>query len=257
MEKDHNIALIERYFNNELSTAEKETFQTQLKEDEALNAEFQRRQTAHNALDFLITTNLKKQLEELEGETKEEGETENGKVVPMKRQRSRLRILSIAASVALLVGAFYFFSLPDTTKASTIAGNYYEAPDYNDLRNVQVGTPVEDALSRGLAALQKQDYNAAIKSLDSIQGNAPFYIEAQYYQAHAYHLSGQFKKAESVFEGVSTTVDIRYKEDAEWFALLSCLAQEGSCEGKLNRMIENRDHSYYKQALSINDRISE
>ena len=246
MEKDLDIVLIERYLNNEITTTEKEAFDLRLQKEEILKAEFQRRQTAHNALDFIITSNFKKQLERLESES------ETGTIKKMNIRR--ISILSIAASIAILVGAFYLFSLQDTAKGVQLAASYYEIPNLNNLRNGIGETANENLLSRGLTALQNQEYNAAIKSLDSIQSNAPFYLEAQYYQAHAYYLSDQFKKAESAFEAISTTIDIRYSEEAEWFALLSCLTQESTCEEKLNRLLKNSDHTYHKQALEIREK---
>lgn len=247
MEKERDIELIEKYLTNELSSSEKQAFDARLLEDESLTAEFQRRQTAHKALDFMIAANLKKQLSELE---------EEDKVVSItSRRTSRMRILSIAASLLVLIGVFYFLSSQGTTSRPELAAHYYEQPDYNTQRSSSDTTAPEDELSKGIAALINGEYAQAITNLDSIQNSDPFYILAQYYQGHALYLSKQFDKAEENFDRVSASGDVRRVNEAEWYSLLSCLAQDAPCTQKLDNLLNNTGHDYHDQALAISKRL--
>ena len=51
-------------------------------------------------------------------------------------------------------------------------------------------------------------------------------IYANYILEHAYYLSSRFDLAENSFNIVISGNDIRYRKQAEWYALPACLRQE-------------------------------
>ncbi|MBK7870678.1 MAG: tetratricopeptide repeat protein [Saprospiraceae bacterium] len=248
MKKNNNdIESIERYLSDELNSAEKLILDQRLTEDESFAHEFQRRQMAHTTLDYLIAKNLKAQLQELENENK-------GKVVSINKNRQkRLVILSLAASILLIVT--FFFIIPQNSMSNAeLASAYYESPDLT-VRGSETTNPDQELLKDGITALQNGQHNKAITALESIPESNPYYTLAQYYLGHAFYAAGQYDKAAASFARVRASEDIRYLEDAEWYELLSCLAQEADCNALLNNLKANPNHIYYNKALKISKQI--
>ncbi|MDX1938932.1 MAG: tetratricopeptide repeat protein [Saprospiraceae bacterium] len=244
---NHDIELIERYLSDELNGTEKLILDQRLTEDESFAEEFQRRQIAHTTLDYMIAKNLKAQLQELERENK-------GKVVAINKNRQkRLVILSLAASILLIVT--FFFIIPQNSMSNAeLASAYYESPDLT-IRGSETTSPNQELLASGIIALENKEYAKAIATLESVPENNPYYILAQYYLGHAFFAAGQYEQATASFVRVRTSEDIRYQEDAEWYELLSCLAQEADCNALLNKLSTNPNHIYYGKALEIKKQI--
>ena len=242
MDNPNDIDLIEKYLNNEVTETERQSFDRRIRKDEALAQEFQRRQTAHNALDYLIAKNLREELRSLET---------GAKVVPIRTMKSnRLLIWSVAASLLLVVAFFFLFQQGGKQEADVLAEAYYEAPELN-IRGGSDGAKGKEILSRGVAALKNKRFPQAILTLDSVAAADPFYIEAQYHLGHAYYQTQQWVKAEKSFNLVAGGPDIRFKEDAEWFAVLTCMAQKKNCATQLDPLINNKGHAHHQQALKL------
>lgn len=252
MEANNNhIDLIEKFLNNELSQEDKQAFDQKVHTDSEFAHEFERRQAAHTAIDFLIAQSLKKDLEALEAEGQQEGRI----ISLQKRKRNRIVLLSLAASLLLLFGYFslYYNSDPGSTGPQLAAANY-ETPDYN-LRRGAPEVDFEDLLTKGINALKQKEYQTAIVALDSVTYGNEYYYIAQFYLAHAYYQAEQYEQAEQAFEVVSQGNDIRYQEDADWYGLLACLAQDGDCTDKVDQLANDDSHSYQQQAVSIKDEL--
>ncbi|MEL7121648.1 MAG: hypothetical protein AAFO07_19525 [Bacteroidota bacterium] len=243
MSYDKEIEQIERYLNNEMSETERKGFDQTFDQNEELIEEFERRQTAHHALDYLVAKNLKAQLEELEQEDK---------VIAINRNRKRrMIILSVAASVLLVVSSYFFLLPQDDFSQAELALAYYELPDLADR-----GTnTTEQSIDNAVSALQNQEYQNAIDVLEAITDDSDFYIRSRYYLGHAYYGSGQYDQAQESFSIVSASNDIRLIEEAQWYELLSCLAQDSECSALLEKITTDKEHSYYTQTIEISKKI--
>ena len=253
MDNNKNIEQIEAYLNNQLSEADKLAFEQRLKESEELSTEFERHQMAHKALDFIVAKSLKAQLESLEAASAEESDKDETKVIPMRSRGRRLLMLRTAAAalVIITIGLFYLYGPQEQMTGSKLVASYYEEPDFATRSNEDTQT----VFDRGLSALENNDYAQAINLLDSVNVNDALYVQAQYFKGHALYLSDQYQTAETLFTTVGNSEDPRFEEDAEWYALLSCLAQDKRCSDKINSMIDNPNHAYHQQANSINQQL--
>lgn len=250
METNPNIDRIEKYLSNDMSSEEKQAFDQQVVTDTGLADEFIKRRAAHEAIDFLVAKNLKKQLEEMENE-----EGKNNVISLHKRRRSRIVLLSLAASVLLVIGFFSIYLQDTGSTGPQLAAANYEIPSYSVNRSKTVD--FEDLLSKGVNALKEKEYQTAITTLDSVAQSDEYFVIAQFYLAHAYYQSTQYEQAEEKFEIVSASNDIRYRDDADWYGLLACLAKEGNCQDKITSLAENANHSYQQQAISIQNDLKE
>lgn len=250
METNPNIDRIEKYLSNEMTKSEKQAFDQQVAADADLATEYTKRRAAHEAIDFLVAKNLKKQLEEMENEAGQDN------VISLhKRRRSRIVLLSLAASILLVIGFFSIYLQDTGSTGPQLATANYEIPSYSVNRSKTVD--FEDLLSKGVNALKQKEYQTAIVTLDSVAQSDEYFVIAQFYLAHAYYQSTQYEQAEEKFEIVSASNDIRYRDDADWYGLLACLANDGSCQDKITTMAEDVNHSYQQQAISIQNDLKE
>ena len=245
MDTNKDIDLIEKYLNGELTDTEMQGLDNRLVEDADLDVELQRRQTAHTALDYMVAKNLKAQLQDLE---------EQSNVVSINRgRRKRLMVLSVAASVLVLAVAVYFIFPQGPMTNPELASAYYELPDYNS-RGANDALSEQAALDAGISALQDNNTAEAISKLSTITSDNPYFILAQYYLGHALYADGQFDQAVERFAIVGNSNDLRYSEEAQWYELLSCLAQDVDCSQLLNNLTEDENHTYNNLAKEINER---
>jgi hypothetical protein len=245
MDKHKDFDWIEKYIAGELSEAEKQGFDNRMAEDEELAKEFEKHQGAHKALDFLVAQNLKAQLQEME---------EESKVVSLRsRRRARLTIVSVAASVLVLVGAFFVIFPQNKLSHTELAAAYYEVPDFGT-RGDTGASPEDTPLIAGLNALQNNAIGEAITQLGEVEVTDPDYLVAQYYLGHAFYADAQYDRAQQSFSIVGNSNDLRYVEEAQWYELLSCLAQNAECEELINGLIGDESHSFHTQAEEIEQR---
>jgi tetratricopeptide (TPR) repeat protein len=131
-----------------------------------------------------------------------------------------------------------------------LAAFYYTPPDLGT-RSGGNDDPGQQLFNKGMNALIENDLSQAIQSFNSIGESEPGFIRSRYFLAHAYYLSGQYTEAELNFNEVSNSPDLRYAEEAEWYALLSCLAHNGVCQSQLDKILDDNNHAFYKNALEL------
>ncbi len=244
MSNQNNIDLIEKYLSFEMDDTERSDFESQLRQNEELQAEFQRRETAHQALDFLIAENLRAELRTME--------QQSTKVVSLASRRRRSFTLAIAASVLVLIGAFFMFLPSKTSSPLQLAMDNYDTPAFT-IR----GSNEPTALSDGIAALEAQQYEDAIVQLEKVEVGSGHEIAAHYFLGHAYFLTEQYDQAENKFELAAAGQDLRYTEDAQWYGLLSCLATNKNCDAKLQDILTTSNHSYMEEAQELSQRLTQ
>lgn len=254
----NNIDSIEQYLNNELNEEERRTLESNLEKDDTLSQAFQTRKLAHDAIEMIIEDNLRDQLRQLEEEHQASSETE-GKVVSMKtNRRFIMRYIAAAASVAILIGAFFFIQTGNQLTDEEVLANFYERPSFSSERGVK-GASNEDInpLKAGLDALDVADYSTAIDSLGAVSEGNAYYISAQYYLGHALYLNGDFEQAMDAFDDVIGNGDIQFIENAQWYALLSCLNAEASCKERIDTILSDEEHFFYQKAVELSNQIEE
>ncbi len=245
-----DIERIEQFLMNDLSESDRIAFESRLEQDEDLAAEFDRHETAHKVLDFVIAKNLKADLMELEAESK---------VVSLQsRKRRSLRVvLSAAASVLLLVGFFALnFLNPGNVSPSELAFENYQLRDPAGVRSAGDKAGYPESLEKGLDALDQEDYQTASELLGSVGSEDDYYILAQFYLGHSLYLNKSYADAAVAFQNVAASEDLRYQAEAEWYTLLSCMAQDQVCTAELEKITSDTGHDYYEDASEISKKLS-
>lgn len=260
MDAQQQFDTIEAYLAGELKGSALAEFEQEIKADAALATVVEEHRIGHDAIELLIESDLRKELDFLRAEA---NSTSTTKVVQMPtveapattvqgtaKRRSLFPRLAAAASVILLIG---FFALQLGTSSNVLDEHYLEYP----MPSVNRSGEATDLhlLATGLGAYKSGNYTEAINYYKSIPVEDKRYNEAQFYLGHSYHHNSNYTAASTAFAKVAASKDIRFMEKAEWYQLLALLAnkqQDTTFKTLLNKMIDDKGHSYHQQAQKLN-----
>ena len=240
---EKNIEQIEAYLAHSMDANERTAFEAELQSNNVMREELENRQQAHLMLDVLIADNLREEMRAFESEAKV--------VTLKKRKKNRYYSLAIAASVAVLVGAFAIFG-PFGKNAGSNPMAFYELPTAT-LRGG--GSSLPEGLANGLEAFDNKNYGLAVEQLQSIDSNNPYYIDAQYYLGHAAFNAKKYAVAAEAFTSAAASGDSRYAQNSDWFGLLNCLAQDISCDQYFEKILNTGGHSYQAKTQQLKNQL--
>ena len=200
-----------QYLENELSAEEKTNFEKQLAEDQEVASAFEifKELNLHLEHKFGNATELNAFKKNLKSISKEHFKAKKPKVVAFKPWQ-----YAIAASVAILVGLFFFQNIN---------------PSFDDYNNPEMATFIErgdinENLKLAQDAFNTKNYNAAIPYFEAVlnENKTP---EIQYFYAVSLLEDNQFQKAETNFSELQSGTSI-YATKATWYLALSKLKQK-------------------------------
>ncbi len=210
MNEERNI-LFGQYLENELSAEERTNFEKQLTEDKEFASAFEifKELNLHLENKFGNATELDAFKKNLKSISKDHFKTKKSKVVALKPWQ-----YAIAASVAILVGLFFFQNIN---------------PSFEDYNNPEIATftergDVNENLKLAQDAFNAKSYKTAIPLFESVlkEKKSP---EIQYFYAISLLEVNQFQKAETNLSELKSGTSI-YKNKATWYLALSKLKQK-------------------------------
>ncbi len=228
--------IMEAYLQGKLSATEKEAFESQLEQDQDLRAALQNHQRMMNAI---RETEFRKVLKEIQQQKEE-------KQGP-KIRRTNPMLIGIAASVLLLIGAFWVFmpnqnqklnrqlatvaldpglptSLSATTNPDFAEGmNAFKREDYETARNLWqpllIESPTNDTLLFYMAQIELEATNngSAQEKFRQLlnQSGSIFFEKAHWYLAVALLREGKIEEATKLLREVQQKEGVRSDEAEE------------------------------------------
>lgn len=258
-----NLTNIEAYIGGDLDNSATQAFVARMDEDADLANTVEAYEVGEDALEMLIENNLRAELKQLQSESTA------AKVVPMAskdrkltvatkqpaKRRSLFSSLAAAASVALLLG-FFTFQYSATSMDNLLAEHStFVMPEPN--RSGDVAN--EHPLTVGMEAQKKEDYTTAINFYKNIPTDNIRYNEAQSLLGHTYYENKAYSEAINQFEKVAAAGDIRYKDQAEFYQLLSYVAndqQDANFDSLMNKILSDGTHNYHQKAKALNSDLN-
>lgn len=236
---EERYILFGQYLENELSAEEKTNFEKQLSEDTELASSFEVFKELHLHLEnkFSNEQELKEFKNTLKSISKKNFKTQKIKVVAFKPWQ-----YTIAASVAILVGLFFFQNVN---------------PSFEEYSNPEMTTLVErgyvnENLKLAQDAFNSKKYKTSIPYFEGVLkvNKSP---EIQYFYAISLLEDTQFQKAETNFSELKSGTSI-YKINATWYLALSKLKQKEykSCKEILLTIPDDFEDYHQVQQL-LND----
>ena len=247
---------IEAYLNGEMSETEAQAFDKEITQNTALAAAIDRHLVANDAIELMIEDNLRAELEQLRTE-----ETSETKVVSIgKKKTARFRSLTsrlaVAASVAVLLGFFGIqWSNNNYSNTALLEATYQPY----DLSAVRSAGGEAHPFAPGLRAYESGNFAEAVEFFKTIPEADSRYIEAQFYLGHSLYQNKAYATANTAFEKVTNSKDIRFEEEAEWYLALSHLAENNlntDFNNLLNKMADDKDHIYHSKAQNLRNKIN-
>lgn len=257
-----NLTNIEAYVGGTLNDSATQAFEARMEEDADLANTVEAYGVGEDAVEMLIENNLRAELKQLQSESSA------AKVVPMAPKERKLRVatkqpakrrnlfssLAAAASVALLLGFFTFQNFP-STDALLVEHSTFVMPEANRSGDETVVHP----LTIGMEAQKKGDYTTAIDFYKNIPADNTRYSEAQFFLGHTYYEKGAYSEAIDQFGKVAAAGDIRYKEQAEFYQLLSYVAngqEDADFDKLMNKIIADEGHDAHEKAKDLNSGLN-
>lgn len=257
---------IEQYVKGKLKDNELDAFEHDIQSNDELAAEvdfykktthvfknirdFERNDTLLSEVDMKLETDdffkvIETQLKEEKSSTTTQVE---GKIVDISKRRhtSRMRILSLAASIlVLVVTGSMIFSNTNYSNPALATLEFDSLRTIEDKGNLKSSEDViQNSLATGLNAIDDQEYSTAIHFFQTIKPTAERYESAQLYLAYALLETGDKATALEIVERLSAqqkNETISYR--AEWLALQILLK-----EGKVDDSFKSRLDSFSKRS---------
>lgn len=254
---------IDNFVRGLMSDLEREEFNQEVEQDDALKAEVEFHQDVasivrkRKALQ-LVTAEL--EADHFFSEAKPEEQSE-AKVVNLSKRRSGSirRYLAYAASLLVLVVAGLGFI---NTQYSNSGLTTFDANNLasNSMRTVTSDTNA-DPFKEGIQAMEQKDFAQAITFFEAIPEDSENYTSALLYLATAQYEAENYEdaitSAETLLAQESKSATMRF--DAEWLFVQSKLAQgelDTAFETQLEAIATNDSHDYQMEAQELQAQLN-
>lgn len=247
MEEKYNIA---DYVKGRMNPKDKALLEEELQTNKELAA----------AVDFYkemqAFSDLKNKMDAFDAELQSESKIVEMKPRARKRKLGIRRVLSYAASLAVLLvtGGVWFANNNYSDQA--LSSKNVERLNWNTSNTSRQGeSDYESSLKTGIEALQNKDYPTAIDFFKAIPESNTSWAQAKLNLAYALYQVEEYPTAQATLDEIiqkSTSVINRQK--AEWLKLQVLLATGTSAEpfdDLLKNISENTQHLFQKQALDL------
>lgn len=260
MNTDKYFDTIEQYFEGQMSPQEAADFEAEIERNPALKTSVENYEIANDAIELLVEKNLRAELEEWQQEADTDqikpllkGEKNEAKVFKM---RTLVRNLSIAASVALVIGFFTFQMLGNQYSNENLMSTNYGEINFSTIRgeNPDAASNSELVLEEATTAWANNNYDRAIELVEGISPTDEYFAKAQYILGHSFYQKGEFKKAQTAFETTATQQNEKYTEKAQWYEILAAIGANESeliINNKLDSIIADKGHAFEQKALDL------
>lgn len=202
---------IEAYLTGQMTDQESKGLETDIKANPELEEAYNLLRLEQETLRLLHQQSLRDQMNTWK-EEKEPVEATEAKIVRPNFRRSRFYQLSVAASVALIVGLGFAFWQGTQYSDHILAEEGFLSTNSSDRSNIPQDsplTPILDALNQGATS-------DALSSLQTVK-ESPYREKAFLLEGEIYYQEGEWELALQAFQTVATTGEnISNIQKAEW-----------------------------------------
>lgn len=265
-EKLTNLDLITKHLDGELSGQEKQTFEKSLQQaDFAEEVAFYKEMVSvvqetgeSEEEDFLKDIDLTNINSDIRADLVVQNERlKNREISQPKATVRRLypmrRMLSIAASILVLVAVGTFWYANTTYSTTALSATHYLTADIPGTMGGNDG--VDANLQEGLNAFWvKKDLAAAKTAFAKISTESKEYTEAQYFLGHIAFQEKNYSVAKEKYQQVLATNSLpNYinRDKLNWNLLLARLGNGENIAGDLQQILDNENHPLYIQAKAL------
>lgn len=195
---------------------------------------------------------LRTQVKQLLAEDK--GQQQTPVETKVFRLTSTRWIVGIAASVLLLIGAFWIFTADRGTN------QLYAAYEYIDPGLPVVMSSTDDyELFDALTYYGEENYKVTIEKLIAMQLKGRESDTISYYLGASQLYNGDPRTARKTLEKVVKSSASKFTEKAEWLIVMCALRENNItlAKGQLNRILDHPEHEFYSIAQKLKNELEE
>ena len=244
---DENWDLIEAYLRNEMNGKERKNFETKLAENADLRKEFDLHKEVHSTLGQPGEHAFRRVLDEIANDWQDRPSVDP-KPAEQKRRLS-IRIMSIAATAAILLGAIFWLFKPTD---GDVFSRHFEpyamvlterAPE----KMTSEGVLVAEAIKR----YDSGNYSDAAASFETLAELNPGALSYLFYAGVSHLASGDTGSAIVIFKSLVEMPDHLLIEQSRWYLALAYM-KSGNSELARSTLEEIGPDAYkYKEAQDI------
>ena len=242
MEENRIYDLMGAHFKGLLSKEEEGVLLSAIEDDNELKNEYNLRKLEHEALNILAEDDLRLKMSDWDKEAT------STRVIPLEKKRNLWRPLSLAASIAILVGLFIFKPWEQSMDFRELAMTEYD-PNFSDLRTADDKNDLFKVVRQILRNKNTAEYDRAVQSLELIKSNSATFDKARYYLGHISWAKEDYTEAGKYFNQVPEASEL--KGEALYYEGLSLLANGN--RSKALTLFEKLAKSTYSQSKKAKD----
>lgn len=239
---------IESYCEGQMESSDKSDFETAIKQDSQLSAHVDQYHASKLLSEGLMEIDIMETITGLQ-----ENKRENN----LSEHKSKTKILSLkklmmAASFIGLLGFSMWFINTNYGDQSIIDDFYFE-PSLLEER----GGDITEEISQVNNLWNDKSYENLIQFVngkDKVESNDYLF----FLQAYSYYHIQKFDQAKVLLSDMIFDNNIQYKNQTEWLMILIDIDQKqySKAEQKLNHIISDNNHLFYKQAIEVKQKIN-
>jgi tetratricopeptide (TPR) repeat protein len=258
---------LEDLLNNRVSEETQKTLEQEIATDESFAEEFAFYKDLRKVVEYEGDANLAALIAQTQTKLTAEGFFASATQIATETQapttakvrqlgtRRRYNALAIAASITLAVGIFGWWTVQQQFSSEALAFNNFEPDMQNALRSTEERPRTK--IDEGLSAFQEGKYELAIEFFTAAEiQNDSFASTVAYYLGQTYFKKEQYDLAAEQFQIVVRANDIRFKDSAEWYEVLSDLAINKDVTAKVAAIAENENHIFSEQAKTLQNKLN-
>lgn len=233
MESAHE-EIIEKALKNQLTPSERDLFDSYMNDPEFAK-EYSYRISVKEAITIEERTKIKAQLQELESNV-ETGEPVNkGKIFNIRP------IISIAASLLIIVGAYFVLKPYASGEFNTnIYASYYEKPSLDIIDVQRSAAPTKNSDQLILDAYNSNDYEAFLSLLESNPIEDP---RTELFRGIAHLEMDNWEEAKKIFKSLSENENSKLAGEAIWYEALTYTKLKDNAKViALLKKLKRKDH---------------
>jgi hypothetical protein len=239
---------IDRYLSNEMSSQEREAFERELQNSDALRNALSLQQDIYHGIDFHFQSDLKNRL-------KREDKSD---ILPRQQKNGGQRWLpvlqGVAASLVILLGAVYWYNSSEVSPTDLYYANYQPYP--NIINPVErSGTAPKDLMTRAMQAYERENYDIAIALFEQrAKQLEPSY---KFYLALSLLGVGESGRTVALLDEVISSNDQTFLLPSLWYQGLAYLRanKEKEAHRVLNQLLEHDNSTYHSRAKKILEKL--
>ncbi len=234
---------MDQYLFDIMSSEEKKEFEADLASDPGLREAFD----AHKSMIFSVeAAGVKDDLSKIIANQK--SQKSSAKTISFNRTW-----IAVAASVVILVGAFYLFNTTRSTAGGELYAEFYTVdPGLPTL----MGTSDDPRFAEAMVKYKQGEYRTALAEFDLMMNDHNSNDTLLFYRGLCHLELDQPEVSINLFDQIDPVSSI-WAPKAQWYQAMAHLRQDNLDEAKtmINQIVQNPNHRFYQSAKALQNRL--